>query len=209
MSDSMARRRSGGFYSALVRLMRIGLPVAALGLVAALFLFYRPPGDGNELSYVDVGKLASGLELKNPRFSGATSAGEPFQVIADRAVPDGPDPNEVELENVRGEILREDGRTTKLTAEAGTMALKSNTVVLTGDVTIVTSDGYEMRTEVLRGDAEAGKLATDGKVRGAGPAGEIIAGRMRATDREGGVAWFEGGVEVTIRRLVKSRATGE
>ncbi|MEO1331054.1 MAG: LPS export ABC transporter periplasmic protein LptC [Pseudomonadota bacterium] len=208
MSERVARR-GGGAYSSAVRLMRIVLPLAAIGLMGALFLIYQPPARVGDITFVDVGKLASGLELKNPRFTGATSAGEPFLVRADRAIPDGPDPDEVELENVSGEIVRDNGETVRLTAAAGAMALRSNTLVLTGDVKITTSSGYEMTTEVLRGDAEGRRLFSDGPVRGVGPAGEITAGRMRATDDEGGVAWFEDGVQVTIRELVDSRATGE
>lgn len=209
MSDSAARRRGGGGYSAMVRFMRIGLPVTALGLILALFLVYRPPSTGHDLTFVEFGSLASGLELKNFRFTGATSAGEPFLVRADRAIPDGPDPNEVELETVSGQITRAGGDKTTLEANSGVVTLKDETIVLTGDVVIRTDGGYEMRTDVLRGDTKTRNFVTDGEVRGQGPAGEIIAGRMRATDADGGVAVFEDGVIVTIRRLVDSRAAGE
>ena len=210
MTDVVSRGRGGGgVYTSMVRFMRIVLPLAAIALMGGLFLIYQPPSRVGDLTFVDVGKLASGLELKNPSFTGATSAGEPFLLRADRAIPDGPDPDEVELENVRGEIVRDNGETIRLNAAAGAMTLKSNTMVLTGGVTISTSSGYEMQTEVLRGDADSRNLVSDGHVRGVGPAGEIEAGRMRATDDEGGVAWFEDGVTVTIRQLVKSRATGE
>ena len=64
----------------MVRWLKVGLPLVALGLLTALFLFPRQTGFEGGLVYstADLIALGEGMTVSNPRFSGSTEAGEPF-----------------------------------------------------------------------------------------------------------------------------------
>lgn len=185
-------RRSG-----VVRFLKIALPLAAAGLVGALFLTARGDlGRGISLSSIDF-DVTDGLRLAQPRFSGVTRDGQPFVVTADWALPDGPDPEQVRLGPVRGEIEAEAGRRVTLTAEGGEILPKRKRLILEGAVEALTSDGYRALAPFAEVDLGAETLVAEGPVAVSGPAGDIAAGAMRAARRDGAfVVWFEGGVRV-------------
>lgn len=200
-------------YSATVRFLRIGLPLAALAVLVGVFLSGRSgPQSSTELIFRtgQFAALQTGLRLTNPRFTGATSAGEPFLIRADWAEPDGPDPELVDLNAVSGEIVLADGRKATLNASEGELAPKGQTVLLTGGVSMATSDGYTMTTETMRANARERLMVSDGAVQIRGPMGELSAGRLRIEEDDGGgVIWFEEGVTARLVQVAKSRATGE
>jgi lipopolysaccharide export system protein LptC len=196
------------YYSGLVRAMKIALPVAALGLIAAMFLDSREPGDPTDLFSVDdLATLGAGLKLDNPRFDGVTKKGEPFHVEADYAVPDSALPKIIELEKPRGEIELADGRVVTATSRTGTMLREQKMLVLKETVELGTSDGYHMATERLEIDMDGKTARSPGPVTARGPRGDIAAGSLRAeAGPPGGGAgkiWFENRV-----RLVFIPATG-
>lgn len=187
------------------RWLRFVLPLAALGLMAFVFTSNRPGVAGLELPIAsgEILALQSGMRVTNPRFTGATSAGEPFLIRADHAQPDGPDPNRIELSKIVGSITTEEGRKVGLTSAAGVLEPKLNAVTLSDGVRIVTDDGYVFETATLQGDAEGRKIWSETPVRGYGPAGEITAKTLEIDIAGDGVAYFEGDVRVTIRQLVE------
>lgn len=191
------------------RWLRVGLPLAAIGLVSAVFLLSRAEPDRRGIGVLDGVKLAAGMELNNARYLDETASGEPFRLLADAARPNGPDPTEIEFDNITGDITLADGRRVNLRAANGLWERNSNQLRLSGGVVISTADGYEMRTEAALANIDQSEVVSDGAVAGGGPVGEIAAGRARITGQDNIVAWFEDGVKVTITKLVESRATGE
>lgn len=200
-------RRSGG--RAGGRWLRLGLPLAALATIAAVFWLSRPSYKQTALNLVDGMKLSAGMELSNPRYIGQTANDEPFQITAVSARPDGPDPTEIALDQVTGDITLKDGKAAQLTASEGIWMRETNRLRLSGGVTLRLSDGYEMETDAMLADIDSREIVTDGDVVGSGPVGRLEAGRARFQDVDKGVAWFEDGVKVLITKLVESRATGE
>lgn len=195
------------------RMARIGLPLAAAALIVGFF-YWRPAGEEPERPAISVAELlelqASG-KVTNPHFVGQTRTGEPVSFRAAEARPDGLDLNHVDLEDITGEIKLEGGRVVTLTAATGRYDRAENRVEGAGGVEIATSDGFRFETERAQARIDEGVAVADTPVRGAGPQGEIRAGRMRLEIGEGEEmrALFEGGVEVTIRQVAESRATGE
>lgn len=183
--------------SGAVRFLKIALPLAALALVVAVFT--APRGDF-ELDFSDVDfDFRDGLRLVAPRFTGTDSAGRPFRVTAEWALPDKPDPERVELGPVDGEIVLDAGRTVSLAAGGGEILPKARRLRLSGGVTVETDDGWRLSAPTARADLDAETLVAEGPVRGAGPSGEIDAGAMRAARRDGeDYIWFERGVRLRI-----------
>ena len=104
--------------------------------MAFVFTSNRPGVAGLELPIAsgEILALQSGMRVTNPRFTGATSAGEPFLIRADFAQPDGPDPNRIELSKIVGSITTEEGRKVGLTSAAGVLQPKLNSVTLSDGV---------------------------------------------------------------------------
>jgi len=200
-----------GLRSALVRLLKIALPVAALLLIAALFAFSAvQERTGLDLSdFTFEGR--DGLRLTRPRFAGATDDGQPFRLSADWALPDAPDPSLVELGPLRGVIEVAPGRSLGVAAQRGAFRPQDRTLRLEGDVTL-TLNQTEARLTMssLSGDLDAETLTGEGPVRGAGRGATLRAGAMRAT-RKGGSASirFEDRVRVTIDPAAREAATDE
>lgn len=168
-------------YSRIVRWLKIGLPLLALGLLSAVFLLPRDNGFDGGLIYstADLLALGEGLTVSNPRFTGATEEGEPFVVSAATATPDGPDPEEVVLDAPEAKVDQE-ARSVVLTAATGTLLPKESRLALSGGVTLVTSDGYEVTTAHVTANIKTGTLDAPGPVRAVGPQGAIEAGSFRA-----------------------------
>jgi len=190
---------AGDARSGIVRFLKVALPLAALGLVAALFLVSRGDiGRGVSVSAIDF-DVTDGLRLSQPRFTGVTRNGQPFVITADWALPDGPDPDRVGLGPVRGEIEMDAARRVTLTAQGGEIRPKLNTMRLEGGVAAETTDGYRLSAARADIDMKAETLAADGPVAVSGPAGDIASGSMRAARRdENLVVWFENRVRVRI-----------
>jgi len=190
---------AGDARSGIVRFLKVSLPLAALWLVAALFLVSRGDiGRGVSVSAIDF-DVTDGLRLSQPRFTGVTRNGQPFVITADWALPDGPDPDRVGLGPVRGEIEMDAARRVTLTAQGGEIRPKLNTMRLEGGVAAETTDGYRLSAARADIDMKAETLAADGPVAVSGPAGDIASGSMRAARRdENFVVWFENRVRVRI-----------
>jgi lipopolysaccharide export system protein LptC len=192
-------------WSGAVRILKIGLPLVALGLILLIFV---APRDQLSFSFSDMEfDLREGLRLEGPRFSGADSAGRPFTIDAEWALPDGPNPETVALGPVRGEALLQDGRRLTLTAGAGAIRPKAREVRLEDGVTVRTEDGWRAEAPSATADLDAETLTVPGPVSGAGPSGEIEAGSMRAARRaDGDYIWFEDGVRLRIDPAVARNA---
>lgn len=202
VSRARPDRRRRSRYSTAVRWLRLGLPLAAAGVLAAVFFDNRTEVSGEFLlRTIDVAALESGMRLTNPRFTGSTPAGEPFVLTASAAQPDQPNPTEIELTDVDGSIKLSDGRNVAIRSNEAMLEPKPFRVRANGDVRLTTSDGYRFETSALELDSETREIRSLGPVFADGPVGAIRADGMRLKDDGGLIAWFEGGVRMTIVKL--------
>jgi len=194
-------------YSRLVAWMKVILPLAALALIAAIFVTTRDRGDLSEIfTPEELATLGAGLRLEHPRFAGVTDRGEPFAIRAEWALPDRALPRYVDLEKPEGEIEMKDSRTVSAQAATGRLHREEKTLVLNGGVVLDSSDGYHFETEQMIFDLDAETAEAPGPVKGSGPRGTIEAGGFRAmTGRSGSgdasagrEIWFENRVRVVF-----------
>ena len=177
--------------------MKVALPLAALGLVAAIFLSARDKGDLADLfTAEELATLGAGLKLDNPRFAGVTSRGESFAVQADWAMPDSAMPRLVDLEKPRGEIELADGRRLTASAETGRMLRREKVLVLEGTVVLDSSDGYHMETARVEFDLEGNFIRTFGEV--GQSAGTFARPKGIATDEKGRL-WVSDGMSNIVQ----------
>ncbi len=210
MRDPVRNQITGGAgrhrvraYSRAVTWMKVLLPLAALVLIAAIFVTARHKGDLTKIfTAEELATLGAGLRLDNPRFAGVTERGEPFAIRADWALPDSALPRLIDLAHPAGEIELSDGRTIAASAATGRMHRANKTLMLEGGVVLDTSDGYHVETDLVEFNLDAKTAIAPGPVSGTGPTGQIDAGSFRAAAGEdsigAGKIWFENRVRLVF-----------
>lgn len=195
------RQARVALHSRIVRWMKIVLPVAALVLIAAIFLVGRERAAIFDAgTAAQIAAMGTGMRLDNPRFSGVTEAGDPFTVTADWALPDGAMPDRIDLEKPVGELQMGE-QTVRVTAATGELFRADERLRLEGDVELVTSDGYRMRTQGVEVDLETRTAEAPRRLHAEGPRGSIEADRVRVLRGETDemTVRFEGNVRVNWR----------
>jgi lipopolysaccharide export system protein LptC len=177
-----------GLYSRIVAILKVGLPLVALGMLSALFLIQpeeRIGGGGLEFSPGDLAALGSGLRVSNPTFSGTTIGGDRFRFTAELVVPDAAPPTRASITALSGRLDFADGGAVALAAAAGELEIPAHLLALSGAVRIETSDGYRISAERVALDLGTGVLETGATTKTEGPLGRIDSGSLRIAPAEG------------------------
>jgi len=195
-------------YSRMVRVFRVLFPLAAILLLASIFVLSKTKVLREAL--IEVGpelmELATGQRITNPHFSGVTKAGDAFSISAEWAMPDAPTPVMVDLNSPVTTIDFLNGRSLKSRSQTGVLNLAENHATLSGGVSLLTSDGYDARSDKLLINFETGNAISPGPVTAIGPFGSIDAGSMELrqdldVNQTGGngVLMFKNGVKLVYR----------
>lgn len=189
-------------YSRFVKVMRIALPVTAVGVVAVLFLWPQLRGLDTGFILPDVREVQlegdGRVRLDSPRYVGRSDEGDAYRVEAGSARVDPISPRRIELERMHADLPGSDGgRDFAVHASQALYDRDAETLDLDGDVRVRTNDGYELRTQAAKVDVARGAVATSTPVDGEGPRGSIVADRMDIENR-GAVIRFEGKVRAVL-----------
>lgn len=190
-------------YSRNVQWMKIALPIAAVALIAMIFMTGRDRLEGTSAQQlINAAALSAGLKLENPRFADITSDGDPYVVTALSALPDGARPNRIELEKPDAELRLPDGLVLTIESNEGELFRKKERLNLEGDVILRTSDGYRADAQRLKINMKKRTAVVPGHVFATGPRGSIEADRLKIEQigetRRETVATFKGNVRVII-----------
>jgi lipopolysaccharide export system protein LptC len=138
-----ARDRTRAFqaarrHSLLVRLLKLGLPLAALGVGALYILpsgFTAKVGDA-EASVEKIDITSGGLKMVNPRLKGVHEKHGVYDVRADSALQHVSDPELMTLDKINAELVSQQGQKTILTAPSGIFHRKKEEFTFDNGVTI-------------------------------------------------------------------------
>ncbi|MCQ4158864.1 LPS export ABC transporter periplasmic protein LptC [Roseomonas sp. GC11] len=186
-AGSMARRRV-----ALV-LAKWLLPVAALGLLAAIALWpeFDRAEDRGRLAFRRVTQTsAEAMRLSAARYQGIDEQGRPVNVTAATALQQNQDAP-IDLDQPRADMLLSSGAWVLLEARQGRYQREANHLSLNGDVTLWHDDGSMLRTETAEIDITAGGATGDRPVAAQGPFGTLVSEGFRLENR-GQVVVFTG-----------------
>ncbi len=172
--------RGQGLHSRIVAILKVALPLTAVGLLSALFLGQDNGGEGGNLMFSpgDIDALGEGLRIANPIFTGTTEGNDAFRFTAALVVPDAAPPQKAAIETLAGTLDLKDGPEVSLEAANGNLDIPTKRLDLTGAVHISTSDGYSIRAPRVQVDLKAGTLAAEDAVETVGPAGRIDSGTL-------------------------------
>ena len=203
----------GLYYSRMVRLLKILLPLIAGGLIVLAGIWPHLNRVEQQLGQVTSASeaiLQDNLQVRmeNARFIGADSKKRPYTITASQAIqlegaPN--DPERVQLVQPQADITLSDGTWLALTASTGLFQVSDNQLHLNGAVNVFHDKGYEIVTTSASVDLEAGTAKGDAPVRGQGPFG-LLNGADGFEIRDGGaVVIVKGRSKLIIDQLPGER----
>ena len=200
-SDVDRAVRSAGRHSIVVRVTRIGLPVAVVVALAAFgaATYFKPMQVFDKLPSVS-GKLAvegSKITMELPRIAGFTRDKRSYELNAETAVQDITSPDIVELQNLRARLEMQDKDVVNLTANSGTYSTKADKVVLRDQVVVTSQQGYKAVLREASIEMKKGNVVSEHPVDITLPNGWLKSNRMEIVD-SGDLVRFDRGVTLYI-----------
>jgi lipopolysaccharide export system protein LptC len=173
-------------YSLFVGTMKLVLPALAVAIVLVVVVWPQIAPDErsfrvgvSDLSPEDAGTLT----MTNARFQGHDEQGRPFTVSAGSASQASSGADRVQLDQVQADITLSDGAWVSVTADRGTYRREAEDLTLEGRVNLFHDRGFEMRTQRVEVDLNAGRAVSTTPVEGQGPAGTVTAEGFRVLDQ--------------------------
>jgi len=185
-------------HSRRVRVLKFGLPVAALvlALVFGAMAYIRLPG-GVSVDLANTSISDGKLVMANPKLGGFTRDNEPYSMTAARAIQDMSDHNLVRLEEITAELPFNMGNSALVDAGIGLLDRAANRLELTDGLTITTRDGMRAVLKSARIDIANSSMETDQPVEVTLDGVRLVADSMRA-EADGRVMVFENKVRLNI-----------
>ncbi|MGV8988553.1 MAG: LPS export ABC transporter periplasmic protein LptC [Cypionkella sp.] len=197
----MAMARADNFHSRLVFWLKIILPLAALGLLATLFLFGRTVRPEDAIPYADstIADRVKQPRLTGAAFAGMTLDGSALKITAAEARPGVAGATDAgSASDLTAFIEMPDGSTAKILAGAAQLNQAIRVAVLNGGVTMISSVDYTVKTSGMTVALDQTDVTSLGPVTGAGPAGTFVAQKMHLFRAPSGgyLLDFTGGVRL-------------
>lgn len=188
-------------HSRLVFWLKILLPLAALALLATLFLFGRPirPEDAIPYASTDIADRVKEPRVTNPAFAGMTADGAALTIEAAEARPGvAGSENAGAATDVSALLAMPGGATATMTSGAARLDQVAHLAVLTGGVRLHASTGYVVQADGMTVGLNETDVTSLGPVTATGPAVRIDAGGMHLGQEPSGgyLLDFTGGVRL-------------
>jgi len=189
MSDAATRDRAfkqdwavpGSRHDRLVRLAKIALP-SAVGVLIA-FLALAPLDREGDVSFIldknQVDNAPERMRVEEARYVGEDNKGQPFQIVARRALQQTSDVPIVDIWGMMARLGLAQGPLS-ITADKARYDLDEQKVLVQGPVRVSGPDGYSLATSNVFVDLRNRNLSSRGGVSGRMELGEFQAGRLSA-----------------------------
>ena len=192
-------------YSRFVAVLRIMLPLVAIGLLSTLFLFSRKvdPEQAIPFADVDVEAILRDERVNVPNYTAVTANGTAVSVSAKSAQPGQASGAGASADQIIARLDFPSGTRALVSAATGQLISDQSNLHLAGGVTILTTDGLRIQTQALTSHLNRTDILTEGEVNAQGPLGMLTAGQMHLTDTGGEngsyVAVFNKGVKLVYQ----------
>ncbi|UVK40501.1 LPS export ABC transporter periplasmic protein LptC [Mesorhizobium sp. AR10] len=185
-------------HSRRVRILKFAVPLAA-ALVAVAFPVYSYLAAPVSIAVQADGSAFSDgkLVMANPKLNGFTKQKLPYSLTALRAIQDVGKQGIIDLEGINAKLPLAPDNVASVNAKRGIYNRDGNTMNLTSDVTVTTTDGLEAKFKSIFLDMGKGTMKTDDPVDVSRGGSRITADSMSVQDN-GKVLVFENRVRVNI-----------
>jgi len=195
-------------HSRRVRVLKFAVPLAA-ALIAIAFPVYSYLAAPVSVKVQAEGTAFSNgkLVMANPKLNGFTKQKQPYSMTALRAIQDVSTQGIIELEGIDAKVPVGPDNIAAIKASRGTYDRNGNTMNLTSDVTITTTDGMQAKFKSVFLDMGKGTMKTGDPVDVSREGSRITADSMSVQDN-GKVLVFENKVRVNIDSAALKTAEG-
>lgn len=173
-------------YTRIIRGLKVTLPLVALVLLSTMFMLSRKvdPSAAVALSDQAFRDRIDRSQLSGPQYDGNTKSGKNLTVTARSARPDPDIEGKTYGQVVNALINLDNGEVMTVKADTGVIDDAADLAVLSGNVHIITTDGYDLRTSQLTSLLSKIEGESAGRVDGFGPPGTLSAGKMYVKTEE-------------------------
>lgn len=201
--------RSARQHSRVVKLLKVGLPLTGILIIAGFAGFVMLSGQsGPSVDISGIGVKDGKLVMANPKLDGETKAKLPYNMTAARAIQDLSNTNIISLEEIDAKFALNDEVTAVIDAATGVFDNANNTLDINSPMNVKTSSGMVAKFESAQVDLKAGNLKTNDPVDIDMNGSHIVADSLTVTD-QGKVMVFENRVRVTITKDPNAPGTGQ
>ncbi len=195
--DRLSRRgntaRLDSGYSRFVRMMRLALPLSAMGVFVVLYI--NPGAQDKLIAPVQPNKTEfteesiRQNELINPKFESIDKKSQPYKITADRAVQGSKNKDLIMLEHPVGVMTMQDGVRVTMRSDSGAYRQDSERFFLQGGVFLDHDQGYSLKSEEAHIDMRQNFAWSEKDVQGRGPDLSIDAKGVHANGNTGEIVF--------------------
>ncbi|RVB80064.1 MULTISPECIES: LPS export ABC transporter periplasmic protein LptC [unclassified Mesorhizobium] len=185
-------------HSRRVRILKLAVPLVAAVIAVAFPVYSYLAAPVSIQVQADGSAFADGkLVMANPKLNGFTKQKLPYSMTAFRAIQDVSKQGIIDLEGIDAKLPISADNVAAVNASRGTYNRDGNTMSLTSDVTITTTDGLEAKFKSVFLDMGKGTMKTSDPVDVSRGGSRITADSMSIQDN-GKIVVFENRVRVNI-----------
>jgi lipopolysaccharide export system protein LptC len=188
----------GSRHDRVIRAVKFGLPILIVGLVVMLAI--SPFERRGDVSFIldknEVEQARERMRVEQARYTGEDNKGQPFLIVADRAVQQSSNVPVVTIEGMRARLNLARGPLS-IAALKGRYDLEKEMVAVDGPIRVVGPDGYRLATRDVTVNLDQRTMQSNGAVSGEMPLGRFQAGRLSA-DLDERTVRLNGGVRLKI-----------
>lgn len=190
----------GSRHDSVIRAVKYGLPILIVVLV--FLLAVAPFEQRGDVSFIldknEVEQARERMRVEQARYIGKDNRGQPFLIVADRAVQQSSNVPIVMIQGVRARLDLARGPLS-IVALRGQYDLEGEVVRVNGPIRVTGPDGYQLTTRDVTVNFDSRTMQSSGPVSGRMTLGQFEAGRLSADLDERTVS-LEGGVRLKIEQ---------
>lgn len=195
-------------HSRRVRRLKYALPTAAAFIALAFPIYSYMAAPSAVTVKTDDSALTDGkLVMANPKLEGVTKENLPYSMVARRAIQDVAQQGLVELEDIDARLPMSVDATAEVKAGGGSYDQENNTLELSDDIIVTTTDGMVAKLKSAFLDLGRGSMKTGDPV-DITRTGSHIAADSMSVENNGNLLVFEKRVRVNLDPAALRAANG-